>query len=65
MCILFDAARSVRPGHLKVAETTSNINHCCVSGDIVHILVEAAGNAGVLYGLHLGVFFYDRVQMLT
>lgn len=26
---------------MKVAETTFNINHhCCVSGDIVHILLE-------------------------
>lgn len=35
-------------GHLKVAETTSNINHhCCVSGDTAHILAEAAGNVKV------------------
>lgn len=43
MCILFDAAHSVRSGHLKVAETTSNINHRCVSGDIVHIFFDGSG----------------------
>lgn len=47
MCILFDAAHSMRLGHLKVAETTFNINHhCCVSGDIVQILLEV-GNVRV------------------
>lgn len=41
-------AHSVRLGHLKVAETTFNINHhCCVSGDTVHILLEEVGNVRV------------------
>ena len=53
-CILFDAARSVSPGHLKVVETTSNINHrCCVSGEAVHTLVGAAGNSSVQYDVKL------------